>query len=425
MRSHVRETVKTALIIVLSLAAIALSLLAFAGSSLSGSGRYGRLLSALTRQEHYRIEPYTPGTSAGAAALPMQISVKNELGRASFQRSADAAESAYNALGSLLGEALGALALPGETVSEQQWTRALQAQGAYFRYSGALPVQLIAAWLDVGTQLEDACSAFLLEIHGETVRLLCRTEAGYRRFETTVPAAQLSDALSGYRPDGSAFACEGTDETLRRLAGDSLLSMTRTVQLPAAAVLNPMDNALKQQLAASLGMNPYGNFYTTTQGTTVYEEASRSVSITSGGLLQLHNSDLSNTQLCAASSSDAALAEFAQQLLQQLCGSVCGDVRLSLTGISRTGSAATLQFNYMLSGLPVRLSGRSCAAELTFSGESLTGLSLCLRSYSLTQKQLTLLPELQAAAVVQETTRLEACYLDSGSTQLTAGWIKE
>ena len=425
MTKHVVETIKTILIVLLTLCAIALTLLAFSGSSFSGISWINRIISNLTQQTHYTIEPYESGSSAKDAALPTQISVKNSLGRATFQRSASTLESAYNTLGSLLGEALESLTLPGETLSERQWTQALQSESVYFRYSGLLPVSLISTWLDVQTPLDASAHVFLLEIHEEVVQLVCRTEGSITRYDTALSADQLKEALEGFRPDGSAFACELSDEVFSRLADDSLLSMERVIQLSAAACTNPLDNALSQQLATNLGMNPYGNFYTTTDGTTVYEEASRTLRVSANGHIELRNANLSNEQLCASSTSDADLSEFSVQLLQKLCSSVLADAQLSLVGIERTAAATTLQFDYTLSGIPVQLSGQSHAAELTFSGRSLTKFTIYLRSYTFSSEMLTLLPEKQAAAVVQDGSVLELHYLDTGSSELSAGWNKE
>ncbi len=428
MPERIRELIKNILILLLSLSVAVLALLAYSGNSRSGTeilDKFAQRLGSFFRQEHYRIEYRDERGSAQTATLPIQISVKNSYGRQSFLRDETALGTAYNALGGLLGEALESAGAEAEPLTQAQWEQALQQQGVSFRYAGALPAGLLADWLDVKTDMTDSANLFVLSLEETRVSLCCQTEDGFIRISTALDPAQLSGALEDYRPDGSTLACETTDEAFSRLDAATLLTMGGAVRIPAASASNPLDSALGARLATSFGFNPYGNTYTASDGSTVYEETTRSLTISSGGLVQLRNSDTENALFLASSNSDAALAEYAQSLLQTLLSSCLGEAHLELTGLSRSGGTVTLSFGYFLNGIPVRMTGQANAAVLSFSGRALTSLSLQLRSYSTSDSTLTLLPERQAAAIVEPGSLLTLYYRDSGAQSLSADWYGE
>lgn len=115
------------------------------------------------------------------------------------------------------------------------------------------------------------------------------------------------------------------------------------------------------------------------------------------------------------------LVEEARRLVELAAGDALGDARLYLSGLTRQGDTTVCTFDYVLSGVPVVLPGRS-AATVVFTGASMTDFHLLLKTYTQSTQTLHLLPPVQAAVLLPEGGRLTLLYQDSGTGTLTAGW---
>ena len=230
--------------------------------------------------------------------------------------------------------------------------------------------------------------------------------------------------MEACRPDGSALVLELDTDDYDLLDKETILSMRTAVSIPEVRTENPVDSTMVTTLAGVFGFNPYGNSYTTSEGTRIYEESSRSMAIAADGSLTVRNSGTQDARFLADADSDEALTEYARALLEEICGDSRGDARLQLTGILRTGSEVSLTFDYFVNGIRVQ-NEDGFAARALFSGSRLSELQLQLRSYTLTGASVSLLPERQTAAIVAEGTRLTLCYSDRGAEILGAGWNRE
>ena len=83
-----------------------------------------------------------------------------------------------------------------------------------------------------------------------------------------------------------------------------------------------------------------------------------------------------------------------------------------------------LEFEYFFCALPVyQASGP--AATVRFQGQIVRELTVQLRSYTQSEQAISLLPELQAAAILPRGSLLSVCYLDLGGDSLSMGWDRE
>jgi len=417
-----REVIKNILIILLSASAIALALVAYLGPSGSDLPNLRTRGAALLGQEPYHLVFSEGDPAAAVAARPVRISIMGAFGRASVQRSFEDLDEAYERLGGLMGGALEE-ADPNSLapVSQKEVQDLLEQNSIYFAYQGALPTRLLAHWLDVQTELDETVSALALILE-ERCTLLLWTQNG-------VQQAALRNALDGaellgsYRPDGSAFAFERGEPPFTRVDPMSLANLDNSVQVVGASVVNPLQNRdSAAALVTGLGFNPYGNVYTSARGVTTYEESAGTLSLTDQGQLLLQNTDEEKPLLRALSPRLEDLADCARTLLDTV--SSPGDARLYLVSARQEGDETVLEFEYFFCALPVyQASGP--AATVRFQGQIVRELTVQLRSYTQSEQAISLLPELQAAAILPRGSLLSVCYLDLGGDSLSMGWDRE
>lgn len=426
MRAKGLDIFKNIVIVLLALSVVLLAITIYSDSTLSGAERLKELRQEITmlfRDEGYRLEYASESLSSSTAAKPILISVRNSFGRQTIRYDAQALDSAYEALGGLLGEALETAGEP-EEVRVGSWRESLQQNSIYYAYSDSLPTELLCSWLEVQGNLSVTADRLLLCARKGGVFLYCATASGYLRAKTSVDAARFTELVEACRPDGSAFVLELDADDYALLDKETILSMRTAVDVPQVRAENPVDSTTVTDLASLFGFNPYSNSYTTTEGTRIYEETSRSLSISADGSLTVRNSGIQDVRFLADADTDEALTEYARALLEEICGDSRADARLQLTGILRAGSEVSLTFDYFVNGIRVQQED-GFAARVLFSGSRLSELQLQLRSYTLTGEVLRLLPERQTAAIVAEGTRLMLCYSDRGAEILGAGWNRE
>ena len=423
MRHRVRELLKDLLIILLALSIVALTLLALPARTLTQTPWLASLLAPLTSvlgMERIELTQTQSQEADPAASQPIAISVMGAAGRSSIGYDTAALDSAYAALGSLLAQALDT-AQPGQSSTRARLYDALQnAQSVAFLYPGSIPAQAVAAWL--GAELPDSAPAawlYALSVQDGAVQLyLLGTDVWV--YSTQLPADALTQALSAYLPDGSFFAFESAEPLYAQLDSCTLLPGTSPT-VYAAAGQNPCDSRFVTTLASALGFNPYGDAsYTDDAGNRYFTETACSLQIYTDGRLRLRSRDAARFPAGATADSQISAA---RALLTTLLTGVTSDARLYLTGTASTedGSGTVYTFDYVLSGLRIAQTSGS-GARVTIQDGHITEVDALLRSYTLTENTLALLPVAQAAAILPAGTRMQLCYAASGTQQLTAGW---
>ncbi|MCI8525045.1 MAG: hypothetical protein HFF17_03815 [Oscillospiraceae bacterium] len=404
-------------LLLLSAALLAMTIIYDSGPA---EGLIGRLSAALGRAAD-QPPKMAQEPALTDAAQPLLISVLGQAERASFWGDFAALDAAYEALGGHLAAALDTAGAP-EAVTTAEFARAARGKGVYFRYPGAVPLPVLAAWLDAGSTAKLSASRLFLGIEGERVVLLAGDGVAYCRMETQVEAALLSDALDSCPADGTRLAQELAGTPFDRLDPLALVDLSCT-DIAAGGSENPCDDLFLTSTAAALGFNPYGDSkYRSDDGGTVYTESDCTLRVSTDGLLTLQNSG-QHPRFSAASASAGDRIEYVRALLQALAGDRLGDGRLQFTALREAGEAVEVEFSYFLSGLPVE-QGQEAAVTARFQGAVLTTLRFRVRTYTLSASEREhLLPPTQAAAVQPRGADLQAAYADVGESRLQAGWL--
>ncbi|SMC86583.1 hypothetical protein [Papillibacter cinnamivorans] len=382
------------------------------------------------------------GESSGAAGTgflsgisAVRIAVKNENGRYAVQYDTQETGELFDAVGNLLGEAVGSAGTP-EAVSAEQWRSALGRVGVYFDFLGRIPLSALSQWLGAdNAALEGSARRILLALGDEnTATLYIADEAGggYYACSTAVTAASLTADLSGYLPNGASFAFE---------LGEEYVGLPPyTMVLPDAPLLhvlsavNPMsDESDKETLLKALDFNPHTNSrYPEANGTEVIIESLRTLRIGTDGTVQYHNSGVGEgSKLRITEDNDTPteteVLEYVLSLAQETVGSLAGEGKLYLIDLEPGGETGsyTLRLGYLVNGAGVYLYKDGYAAEFVIRSWTVSDATLYFRSYTATETASAVLPERQTAAAVAAVgeSDLALSYIDGGGTEVKAGWI--
>lgn len=420
MRRRTKEICKTLMILMLlaSVALLSLTAVSYSGAELP-------FLTGLTSR--LRGEADQPPVKAQElaltdAAVPLLITVRTEAGRASFWGARGERNGVYETLGGYLAEALDTAGEPA-AVEASALAEAATGDSLLFCFPGELPLPVLAAWMDAACGAELSASLFLLEAGADGVRLLLNGRDGCYAMDTRAAAGPLLRALQSYPDDGTRLAAETGEAVYGHLDPLTLVDPA-TVSMAAAHSVNPCDETFLTAAAESLGFNPYGDAsYRDAAGNLVFTEADCSLRADADGVVVLRNQAQSG-RFRAAGSDDGACIEYVRALLERMSAGRLGDASLQFTAIGHEDGRTSVEFSYVLAGLPVaQSSGAAAAAQ--FNGAALTELRFRIRTYTLSQtEKIALLPPAQAAAVLADGASLRLAYADGGEEKLSAGWLR-
>lgn len=375
------------------------------------TGSFGSVSGGLAEQEQQ--------TAYTAAAKPLCMVLTPEAGvHGAIMYESEALELAYERYSTALAEALGSSGEP-EQISEEQWQAALHGPGIYFDYYSDFQLSILAIWL--GTEMSGGASGhtarrFCLAIEDESVSLYYireRGEGGIYRCATAVPAAELSGRISETMPNGAEYNFE-QEEPFGSIDPYMVL-LSEDVKLEAATAANSLHTADTDAIMSKLGMNSYlALSYPESDGGTVKIEGEATLRLSADGELRYSRRVVEGEGDSWLSPSDAV--ELAWQLVSSTAGSCAGDAELWLSYVyfDRQTQYYTLCFDYVLAGVPVSISGREHAVEVSVCGSSVVEAVMLLRSYELGGGTETPYPCRIAATLVQSQGGGEPrlCYVD-------------
>lgn len=419
MKTRIWEAAKSLLIIVLICTLLLLTVAAMPKEMVRGTPWLSNLMQPLApflglqEAELTYVEDAQPVMDA---AQPLRITVGNTAGRYTAQWDFASLDSAFDMLGGLLGQALDTAGEMTE-ISTRHLTVALSGPSVCFDYGFPISTQLLGSWLDASSVNTDASGEmYILAVEEDQVNLYVTGTEKYRAATSVDPAA-LTAVLESVKPDGSLYGFE----TATRLQSLALLPGTNP-RMETAEASNPCDTRYTEALATALGFNPYDeNRYIDSTGATWFSETSCSLRVDTSGHILLSSTSADRFQ--ADSDTTEALVELSRELVQLTVGDVLGEARIYLNSVTRTGLETTVTFDYVLRGIPVVCSSGP-AASLTFSGQSLTEMSVQVMTLACTGETVRLLPPQQAAAILPIGGRLALQYACTGFGALGAGWVK-
>jgi hypothetical protein len=171
--------------------------------------------------------------------------------------------------------------------------------------------------------------------------------------------------------------------------------------------------------------------YQLSNGTEVIVESPRSLRIRPDGTIEYSGDEHTASPLfqvysasAVPTAAEAVLA--AWNLTEALfSGTDFSSTTLYLTHIEKTADGYTMKFDYLVGGLPVYFPDESSAMTVTVRNGAITGFTLRLRQYTLSEETYTLLPIRQAAAIAAgyTTPYLTVGYADNGGAALHPGWL--
>ena len=345
--------------------------------------------------------------SLAALAVPVRIVQSNDFIRSGLD-ALTTADDAFETVGSFLGEAIGS-ARGISSVSENTFLSALDGSGLYFAFACDLPLEVLSARLGVQspTARQLDVRRCLLSLEGEDTATLYLqdTKQGVYRFSTAVSAASVKDYLES-QDGGNADFARSLGEGYTSLSPYTLVfdSVSARRELSAA---NALSDYPSEELLRRAEFNPHTkDRYVESSGTEVVIEGQRKLYLHPDGMLSYSGGAAEDGSRFAVAAADAALF---------------------LSGIASDDDGATVFFDYMAGGTPIRFANGSHAAEVRIEGQSITAFSLRLRRYTLTERDSLLLPLALSRAIAQRYPgcELTVAYIDSYGDSVGASWIAD
>ena len=436
------ERLKSLLIVLLTLSALALTLRVLLFNELAGQGPRGWLdnLTSLFRQEQ-TASTGDPGGSiqSSAAAQPVRLSVSDGSERFAVQYDTAQTDQMFSSLGILLSEALSSAAAPSE-VTEQAWRDALCAPGVWFDFLGDIPLEALCAWMVEGGSNPNLTAAarqvavarddgggVSLYYHNveDGLYYACRTAVAYE--------GHMDELVTGYGGNGASFVFE-LEEGGGYDGLDPYVLLSAATPSPAvfraSTPLSGTDTNAVSALQESLSFQVSSDAIYAIPGGLRLRLGRETLEIGGDGTVTYHTSEELPIRYPVGEDGCTVteLVETTRRLAADTVGRTCGAARLYLAGVE-TGEdgAVTVSFGYSLNGAAVLLPEDGCAARFTVQDGQITDYTLRFREYEETAEHSLLLPERQAAAALDalspEGRELLLCYTDNGGDTVQAGWV--
>ena len=436
------ERLKSLLIVLLTLSALALTLRVLLFNELAGQGPRGWLdnLTSLFRQEQ-TASTGDPGGSiqSSAAAQPVRLSVSDGSERFAVQYDTAQTDQMFSSLGILLSEALSSAAAPSE-VTEQAWRDALCAPGVWFDFLGDIPLEALCAWMVEGGSNPNLTAAarqvavarddgggVSLYYHNveDGLYYACRTAVAYE--------GHMDELVTGYGGNGASFVFE-LEEGGGYDGLDPYVLLSAATPSPAvfraSTPLSGTDTNAVSALQESLSFQVSSDAIYAIPGGLRLRLGRETLEIGGDGTVTYHTSEELPTRYPVGEDGYTVteLVETTRRLAADTVGRTCGAARLYLAGVETGGDGAvTVSFGYSLNGAAVLLPEDGCAARFTVQDGQITDYTLRFREYEETAEHSLLLPEGQAAAALDalspEGRELLLCYTDNGGDTVQAGWV--
>ena len=436
------ERLKSLLIVLLTLSALALTLRVLLFNELAGQGPRGWLdnLTSLFRQEQ-TASTGDPGGSiqSSAAAQPVRLSVSDGSERFAVQYDTAQTDQMFSSLGILLSEALSSAAAPSE-VTEQAWRDALCAPGVWFDFLGDIPLEALCAWMVEGGSNPNLTAAarqvavarddgggVSLYYHNveDGLYYACRTAVAYE--------GHMDELVTGYGGNGASFVFE-LEEGGGYDGLDPYVLLSASTPSPAvfraSTPLSGTDTNAVSALQESLSFQVSSDAIYAIPGGLRLRLGRETLEIGGDGTVTYHTSEELPIRYPVGEDGCTVteLVETTRRLAADTVGRTCGAARLYLAGVETGGDGAvTVSFGYSLNGAAVLLPEDGCAARFTVQDGQITDYTLRFREYEETAEHSLLLPERQAAAALDalspEGRELLLCYTDNGGDTVQAGWV--
>lgn len=381
------------------------------------------------------LGPRPAQTGAGAGQtqsgpiLPARLAVCRDGDRFGLQYDDSRMDEVFAAFVPLLGDALTGAGEPA-SLSDSQWRACLRQRGAYFDFSGEIPLAALARWLGGGDcPLKGSARRVALAAGEGDAVSLCWEDAGDGGYFTCPTALSrslhLDPAVEAVTPNGAYFAFE--DESLNRLLDPFTLITEGEPDAGLYDVSAPLSSAAgAEALVDALSFNSRNHapgssgevYMDGTDRLVIRDGVTATYRAAQGGKYPVEHT---NGVVSAAQA-----AEGARALAERAMAPLCGEARLYLLSVRPYGDGWQVRFGYRLGGSAVHLYDEGWAAEFLVRDGCITQFTLHLRQYAAQGENALLLPIRKAAAMLPDLTRerreLVIQYRDGGGQSVSPGW---
>lgn len=413
-----KEKIKNIVIILLVLSTVILGWESRLFGNSSADAGFAELLNRIIQGPGDENDKKTAG-----AVMPVCIAVTDSAGVHSAVRY-DMAELGrlYDKTVPILSGALRASRTPSEA-APSVWQSALTAPGVYFEYLS--PVKLSVLSRLIGSELSGSWGSIPVQRvcvsyqNGKTRLLFCDCNTGKFYAANTAAPDGIDSLTESIGISSAVFAFERGIQTLNN---PNCLLMPDVSTHPEVEVKNPLaDEKTLADVLTALGVSAHLKSTYTENGTQVYVENAFTVRLLSDGTVIYRLTG--DTENDGPVLNESAAIEKAWYAASASIGKYCGnDAYVYFDSVTRPeDNGYKVNFTYMVAGGLVRLGGDGYAASVTMKDGTITAMELRFRSYSVTDTQRELLPEIQTAAASSGAFML--AYDDNGSEKLEPVWI--
>ncbi|SBV93336.1 conserved hypothetical protein [uncultured Eubacteriales bacterium] len=452
-RKRLLEWGKDLVIALLAVSAVYLTLQGQLGENLALSGWLGELTGILGVGNTAIPSDQAEGQPVELRPLRMAVNLP-EVGTYGVQYDSAAVDRLSDKMFTILGEALGGAESPIQT-TEAVWRTALTEQSSvYFDFQGEAPLSVLYAWTEAGP------GEALLGVSARRL-LLAEDEGGYMTLYYSNEATGLyyacrtGDALKGHlqtvvapyaaNVNGTTFAFEhGKGEGYGKLDPYVMLSKSGVpIEKSVYRVTNPVSGGQNDQprinMIESLGFHPQANSSYVAGGKQVVKEGTADTLVVyDSGAVEYHSTSAEEPKYPVGDGtgepSALDLVKATQPLAERSAGTLAGDTRTAgvyLIGVTALEDGGwQVNYGYQLNGATVQLGTEGYTARFIVRDGRVSDFYLLLRSYTATEEQVSVLPELQAAAAMGALNaggkELLLAYEDSGAADtVRPAWIAE
>ena len=419
------ERIKAALIVVLTVSALFLGWQTGLVNDLLGSVPVFGSIAGL-------VQSTPPPTGSGGmvakeAARPLTIVITGEGGvHFGARYDTDLRNTVYDRTSSILGEALGSMAVPSE-ISEEQWRAALSGPGVYFEYIMPVRLSVLDGWL--GARMPDFT-------RDAPLRRICvsfgedRNRLFYQAYDTglfyaadTVSAGGRAQELGIYGSNGAAF----TFETGIYDAGSApyMLLMPGRVHPVVRAFGNGTVEEYTDAILSVLGMGQTGyTSYYDDDGSLVSFGPQFNLRVDTRGHAAYRRVDDAQVPGEIRVLTEGEMIERARVIAADTAALSGGDAEVCFESVEYGAEErVSVIFAYYLAGGRVHLYEDGYAAKIIFTSGLVTEMELNFAGFEVTDEYAQLLPERQTLAAAGGEFMLRY-YFDTGFERLEPTWCR-
>ncbi len=398
------ETVKSILIILLSVSAVAMILqTALFQEGLSG---YGSLRNAV-KVLYSGTVPAAENMETAAAAVPVQMAATGETGRYAAVRGTDELEAAFTKTSAIFSEALGSA---GEAVpiGSGEWYRALEKTGIYIAFDSKIPVYVLAKWLSSQCPHTFAASRYLVCCtDADTVALLYSDGEEYFSCSTSALPRSLDEYIFLFRPNGARFGFElaAVSDSYKNVDPCSLTVGGMNEGLYLYSYRGAISSEQYSSLMEKLVLNPYAEKgYVDKDGWDVYLLSGGTLKVRSDGQVSYRVTEPGRIDALGLQPGkdgyldDTQIIEATRGFTMASAGADCGDADVYLSAYEKDGERITVTYSFYIDGLLTDI----FAARYVYEGSRPVQLELNYKVFLRQNTQTDILQPQFAAAIYPE-----------------------